>query len=237
MLIHDLGGDTFDVSIPTIEDEILEFKSTAGDTHLGGEDFDNQMVNRFIAKFKCKHKEDILKNKRAVRHLQTACEHAEHTLSPSSQASIEIDSLYEGIDFHTSVPCPRFEEVNAEPFHGTLDPVETALWNAKLDKCQINDIVLVGGSTHIPKIQKLLQDFFKGKEPNKSISPDEAVVYGAAVQTAILSEDKSENVQVSLLMDVTPLSLGFETTGGVMTPHQVLYYHSYQTDADLPYLL
>lgn len=179
VLIFDLGGGTFDVSILTIEDGIFEVKSTAGDTHLGGEDFDNRMVNHFIAEFKRKYKKDISDNKRAVRRLRTACERAKRTLSSSTQASIEIDSLYEGVDFYTSITRARFEELNADLFRGTLDPVEKSLRDAKMDKGQIHDIVLVGGSTRIPKIQKLLQDYFNGKELNKSINPDEAVAYGA----------------------------------------------------------
>uniref|UniRef100_A0A2R9AH05 Heat shock protein family A (Hsp70) member 8 n=1 Tax=Pan paniscus TaxID=9597 RepID=A0A2R9AH05_PANPA len=201
VLTFDLRGGTFDVPILTIEDGIFEVKSTAGDTHLGGEDFDNRI----------KHKKDISENKRAVRCLHTAYEHAKRTLSSSIQASIGIDSLYEGINFYMSSACARFEELNADLFHSTLDPIEKALQDAKLDKSKIHDIVLFGGSTHIPKIQKLLQDFINGKELNKSINPDEALAYGAAVQAAILSGDKSENVQELLLLDVSPLSLGIET--------------------------
>merc|ERR1711922_24432 len=171
---------------------ILEVEATPGATHLGGEDFDNRMVDHFIQEFKRRHKKDISGNKRALRRLRTACERAKRTLSSAAQANIEIDSLFEGVDFYTSITRARFEELCSDLFRGTLNPVEKTLRDARIDKNGIHDIVLVGGSTRIPKIQKLLQDYFNGKELNKSINPDEAVAYGAAVQAAILCGDKSE---------------------------------------------
>ena len=217
VLIFDLGGGTFDVSLLTIEEGIFEVKATAGDTHLGGEDFDNRLVNHFVNEFKRKHKKDLTTNARALRRLRTACERAKRTLSSAAQTSIEIDSLFEGIDFYTSITRARFEELCQDLFRGTMEPVERVLRDAKIDKSSVHEIVLVGGSTRIPKIQRLVSDFFN-KDPNKSINPDEAVAYGAAVQAAILSGDtSSKSTNEILLLDVAPLSVGIETAGGVMT--------------------
>ena len=208
---------TFDISVLSIEDGIFEVKATAGDTHLGGEDFDNRLVSHFAQEFKRKHKKDLTGNPRAMRRLRTACERAKRTLSSATQSSIEIDSLFEGVDFYSSLTRARFEELCGDLFRNTILPVEKVMKDAKLSKNQIDEIVLVGGSTRIPKIQQLISDFFNGKEPSKSINPDEAVAYGAAVQASILAGNKSEKTEDLLLLDVASLSLGLETAGEVMT--------------------
>lgn len=217
ILVYDLGGGTFDVSVLQIDDGFFEVKAVGGNVSLGGEDFDNRMVDYFVGEFKKKYKKDISNNPRALRRLRTACERAKRTLSSSTQAPIEIDALVDGIDFYTTITRARFEELNADLFKSTLDSVDQVLRDAKLSKSQIEQIVLVGGSTRIPKVQQLLSDYFNGKELNKSVNPDEAVAYGAAVQAAILTGSTSENLQNVILIDVTPLSLGIETAGQVMT--------------------
>lgn len=217
VLIFDFGGGTFDVSILNIDDGIFEVKATGGDTRLGGEDIDNTLVNYFSGEFNKKNKVDISGNARAMRRLKTACETAKRTLSSSSVANIEIDSLFDGKDFSASLTRAKYESLCSDIFQRTMVPVEQVLKDSGYTKDEINEIVLVGGSTRIPKIQELLSSFFNGKELNKTINPDEAVAYGAAVQAAILSGNSDEKLDSLLLLDVTPLSLGVETAGEVMT--------------------
>merc|ERR1711985_5364 len=217
VLIFDLGGGTFDVSLLTIEEGIFEVKATAGDTHLGGEDFDNRMVDFFLQDFKRRHRKDISENSRAHRRLRTACERAKRTLSSSTQTSIEIDSLFDGIDFNATITRARFEDLNMDYFKKCMDPCEKVLRDAKISKAGVDEIVLVGGSTRIPKIQSMLSEFFNGKELCKSINPDEAVAFGATVQACILNNDGSQAISDVILLDVTPLSLGLETAGGMMS--------------------
>ena len=218
VLIFDLGGGTFDVTLLTIDGGIFEVKATAGDTHLGGEDFDSRLVNHFVDDFKRKNRgKDLTQSQRALRRLRTACERAKRTLSSAAQATIEIDSLYDNCDYQATITRARFEELCGDLFRSTLAPVERVLADAKMDKRTVHDVVLVGGSTRIPKVQSLVSDFFGGKELNKSINPDEAVAYGAAVQAFILNGGKSKQTEGLLLLDVAPLTQGIETAGGVMT--------------------
>jgi L1 cell adhesion molecule like protein len=208
---------THDVSILNIDDGVFEVKATGGDTRLGGEDVDNVLVSHFANEFNKKYKVDMNTSAKALRRLKTACESAKRTLSNASVANIEIDSLFEGNDFSTTLTRAKFESLCSDIFQRTMAPVEQVLKDSKLSKSEIDEIVLVGGSTRIPKIQELLSSFFNGKELNKSINPDEAVAYGAAVQAAILSGTGYEKLSGLLLLDCTPLSLGVETAGNVMT--------------------
>uniref|UniRef100_A0A7E4VAG1 Heat shock protein 70 n=1 Tax=Panagrellus redivivus TaxID=6233 RepID=A0A7E4VAG1_PANRE len=218
VLVFDFGGGTCNVTILTFEDGIFEVKSTAGNNHLGGEDLDNLMVNHFVAEFKRKHKINLFTNPEALRRVRTACEVAKRTLSIVTKTSLQLEGLVDGIDFNTCISRAGFEELCSDLFRKCMDPVESALRASEMDKAQIHDIVLTGGSTRIPKVQELLSEYFSGKELNKSIDPDEAVAYGAAIQAAILSGDRSKNILPDkLLLDVSPVSLGIETAGGVMT--------------------
>ncbi|KAJ8450315.1 hypothetical protein Cgig2_004772 [Carnegiea gigantea] len=217
ILVFDLGGGTFDVSLVTIEKGVFEVKAVNGDTHLGGGDFDSRMVSHFVAEFKRKHDKDISVSPRALGRLRAACERAKRNLSSTTETSIDIDCLFEGIDFSSTITRARFEKLNLDLFKDCLDPVEKCLKDANMERSDIHDVVLVGGSTRIPKIQQLIQDFFHGKELCKSINPDEAVAYGAAFHAATLTGviAKASNGH-AVLMDVTPLSLGFELYSGDM---------------------
>lgn len=208
---------TFDTSLLSIEDGVFEVLATGGDTRLGGQDFDNRMVDYFLDDFKKKYKKDPSDNNRALRRLRTSCERAKRQLSSSTQAYIEIDGFFDGIDFNSSISRATFENINSDLFRKTMEPVEQVLRDAKMSKSQVHEIVLVGGSTRIPKVQQLLKEFFNGKELNNEINPDESVAYGAAIQAAILSGNMSSKLEDLLLLDVCPLSLGIETSGQVMT--------------------
>ncbi|EFJ29073.1 hypothetical protein SELMODRAFT_440900 [Selaginella moellendorffii] len=217
ILVFDLGGGTFDVSILTIDNGVFEVLSTNGDTHLGGEDFDQRVMDYFIKLIKKKHNKDISKDNRALGKLRREVERAKRALSNQHQVRVEIESLFDGVDFSEPLTRARFEELNADLFKKTMGPVKKAMDDANLQKSEIHEIVLVGGSTRIPKVQQLLKDFFDGKEPNKGVNPDEAVAFGAAVQGGILSGEGGDDVKGILLLDVAPLTLGIETVGGVMT--------------------
>merc|ERR1711912_57709 len=206
ILVYDLGGGTFDVSLLTIDNGVFEVVATNGDTHLGGEDFDQRVMQHFIKIFQKKHSKDMTKDKRALQKLRREVEKAKRALSSTHQARVEIEALYDGVDFSETLTRARFEEINNDLFKNTLGPVKQVLEDSGLKKNQIDEIVLVGGSTRIPKVQQLIKDFFNGKEPNRGINPDEAVAYGATVQAGILSSSEDQNVEGDiLLLDVTPL--------------------------------
>lgn len=209
---------THDVTLLSIDDGVFEVKATAGDGHLGGEDFDQRMVEFCCDEFKKKHKIDISKNLKARRRLQNVCERAKRTLSTSTSATIEVDALSDGTDFSYNMTRAKFEELCQDLFKKALTPVEQVMKDAKMSKDQVHDIVLVGGSTRVPKIQQLLREYFNGKELCQSVNPDEAVAYGAAVQAAILSGVQNEKLDSLIVLDVTPLTLGIETSGNIMTP-------------------
>jgi len=217
ILVYDLGGGTFDVSLLSIDDGVFEVLATSGDTHLGGEDFDNRVIEYLTKQYQRKAKVDVSKDQRAIGKLKREVEKAKRTLSSQMSVRIEIESFYQGEDFSESLTRAKFEELNMDLFKKTIKPVEKVLKDAGLGKHEIHDIVLVGGSTRIPKIQQLIEDFFNGKKASKGINPDEAVAYGAAVQGGVLSGEDKENLSNVLLLDVNPLTLGIETTGGVMT--------------------
>jgi L1 cell adhesion molecule like protein len=221
VIIFDCGGGTHDVSLITIDDGVFEVKATAGDTHLGGSDFDNALVEWCVQEFERKNRGVNLKeNARAIRRLLNSCERAKRTLSTSTQASIEIDALIDGIDCNMVITRAKFENLCDATFRRTIAPLEQVLKDAKMSKDQIHEIVMVGGSTRVPKIRELVSQFFNGKKLNDSVHPDEAVAYGAAVQAHILTAGKDSNDRTSdmILLDVAPLSLGLETAGGIMTP-------------------